>query len=128
MPSGLASSRFEAESAAQLAERMGGPRAIASCSTWWQLKAGYEGSKVDGAGGRWVSVWLRHLAATVRAPIPAKRKIGELGRSVVLGVLPRRVFLYAWWRTHMGRPRLRAIDSLRTGRLLTAKADSERRT
>jgi glycosyltransferase involved in cell wall biosynthesis len=119
----LAISYCEAMGAAEVAKLLGGPHAIASGLTWWQLKATYERSKGIGRGGPWFSAWLRHLALTVRAQLPPGRKIGELGRSIALGLLPRRLFRYAWWRTHMGRPRLKAIDAMSTGRLLTTKGN-----
>ena len=108
----------KAADAAELAQRLGGPPALATGSTWWQQKAMYEHSKATGHD-RWLPSWLRHLALTSRAPIPTKRRIGEVGRSVALGVLPKRVFSYARWRTHEGRPAVRMIDAVGTHSLLS---------
>jgi len=123
VPDALARRYCQAMNAADLAKQLDGPHPVASGLTWWQLKSIYEHAKGNNRDDPWFRAWLQHLALTVRAQIPPTRKVGELGRSIALGLLPRRFFLYAWWRTHMGRPRLPAIDALSTGRLLTTKSN-----
>lgn len=124
VPATLERGYCQAMSVSDLAKRHGRPQELISSSTWWQQKAIYERNKAKGHDWPWFRAWLRHLALTLRAPIPLARRVGELGRSVALGLLPGRLFLHTWWRTHMGRPRLRPIDALSTRRLTTKRIET----
>ena len=106
-----------AENAKQLAIRYNGPEVVAAGSTWWQRKSLYEHRKGLPGNGAWLRLWLLHLYSVLRAPLPTRRKLGEAVRSLFLGALPRRLFLRAWWWSHIGRP------ALRGGRLFAAKPE-----
>lgn len=109
-------------SASDLARRSGGSGDLVALSTWWQQKALFEYAKASNRSNPWRRIWLRHLASTAASDLPRGRKTGELIRSIVLGILPRGLFKEAYWRSHMGRPRLKLVDRLSSAHILRASS------
>jgi hypothetical protein len=101
----LITQRCRAVHAAVLAERWAGSPTLARKRTWWQLKAICEYERHRSVLP-WRRLWRAHLRSLAVARLPGVRKVSELSRSVLLGYVPRRLFLRMWWLTHTGRPAL----------------------
>ncbi len=93
-----------AHDASMIAQRAGGPASVASAETWWQLKAEAEWRKSGlGDDKAWFPFLARSVRALVSTDLPAMRRLALALRACVLSLLPRSLFVKAWWVTHEGR-------------------------
>lgn len=93
-----------ARDAQDLARRFGTAPEVAEARTWWQRKAEFGILKLRHPGRAFIRPWFELCWSIVRSALPVRRKVPELARCLILGVVPTRYTASVWWKLHWGRP------------------------